>query len=310
MTKLHDTRSLILVASIAICAVLMITATNEAFAHMNFEFKPGNNVNNTLRVVVGETKEPAFTDEEHNLEFTITHKMTNLRLGNAHRSQTNPATTVLFTDTYFYPQNVLTSAGGVPTMTGCTEATTSGNVQTGKPSNCLPAPGWTDRRLAKGITTISVNDGGTVGQYRQADRQFYTQQGRTLYHVYGSLNYFNDTEIGLIPINTWFDGKDIKMTSVFEGSTSNSANNHTVTISSGFGLGNKTSQYWPGASAGVTEQTHPTNIRQAVGTIRDNNWDVFNFLRDIAATINAITGGESPAVSDTAIPPAKDYYHP
>ncbi|MFM8658655.1 MAG: hypothetical protein ACKOCQ_01795, partial [Candidatus Nitrosotenuis sp.] len=136
-----------------------------ASAHLSFDVKPGANVNQTIRVTIGETQEPVFTDEYGNLELTITHRLSNLRVGNAHLSQTSTTTQKMFVDTYFYPSNTLvvvgtttpSISGGVPAMTGC-----SGGTQ--EPFNCLPASGWTDKRLKMNLSPISVNEGGTAGQ--------------------------------------------------------------------------------------------------------------------------------------------------
>jgi hypothetical protein len=132
-----------------------------------------------------------------------------------------------------------------------------------------------------------------VGQYRQNTRQFYTENGITLYHVYGKINYFNDTAIGPIPINAWFDGKNTKRVSVCESVAANTAAcvngdttyNKTYAPSGGFGLGNKTDIYWPDTA---TENTHPTNLRKAIGTIRDNSWDIWNVLEQISNGLNAM----------------------
>lgn len=279
----------------------LLTSMPDASAHLSFDIKPGANANQTVRITIGETQEPVFTDEYGNLEFTLTHRLTNLRVGNAHLSQTNPTTQKMFVDSYFYPANVLVAAGtttpsisgGVPVMTGCT-----GGSQ--EPFNCLPASGWTDKRLKMNLSPISVNEGGAAGQYRQATRQLYTEQGKTLYHIYGELNYFNDTGIGPIPINIWTDGTNVKKASWCEGLTTNKAacisggvqynkTAQSLTLSS-FGQGNMTGDYWPGSAAGVTENTHPTNIRKAIGSIRDNTFDIWNVLEEITDALRTIPG--------------------
>lgn len=301
-------RNTALVTVSVLCIALFFVTTHDVFAHMSFEFKPGANVNNTVRVVFGETKEPAYADEEHNLEMTLTHKMTQLRVGNAHKAQTTilggatPAT-ILFVDTYFYPVSTLVN-GGVPVMT-CQNASPD-------PQDCVPAAGYTDTRFAQPITTISANDGGTLGQYRQNTRQFYTENGLTLYNLYGRINYYNDTTIGTIPIHVWFDGKNTKRASVCEGLAANTAAcitgdtmyNKTYVPSSSFGLGNKTDIYWPDTA---TENTHPTNLRKAIGTVRDNTWDIWNFLRDMGQAINTLNPVPTNPISDY---PPKNFTNP
>jgi hypothetical protein len=133
----------------------------------------------------------------------------------------------------------------------------------------------------------AAEQSGTGLQYRQNTRQYYTEQGLTLYHVYGAINYFNDTGIGLTKINMWIDGRNVKTLSM---AAANGNNNRTYTVNSGFGLNNMTtSVYWPDADGGVTENTHPTNLRKAIGQIRDNTWDIWNVLEQISNGLNAIT---------------------
>ncbi|MBM3906278.1 MAG: hypothetical protein FJ354_06355 [Thaumarchaeota archaeon] len=162
--------------------------------------------------------------------------------------------------------------------------------------------------FAKPLSAHEVPTGFNLdGTYRQNTRQHYTQQGLTLYHIYGSLNYYNDTSIGLTNINMWTDGKNIKTLSLSQGTnytnsvkqtyTGNIAN-RTATISSGFGLSNFTSSpgggysqgiAWPDDSAGTNEQTYPTDIRTAIGQIRDNTWDIWNVLEQITNGLNAMS---------------------
>ena len=49
----------------------------------------------------------------------------------------------------------------------------------------------------------------------------------------------------------------------------------------------RTSVYWPDADGGVTENTHPTNLRKAIGQIRDNTWDIWNVLEKISDSMNS-----------------------
>jgi hypothetical protein len=296
----YDDNTKLLLVMVSVGVVFLITTSGSAYAHFNFDIKPGANANHTIRINLGETDEPAFPDDEHNLQFTVTHRLTNLNVGNAHLSQTKPTTQKMFVDTYFYPANVLVTSGGalspnggVPPMTGA-GCTASG----ADPKNCLPGSGYTDSRLRQNLSPIPVGDGGITGQYKQATRQFYTEQGKTLYHIYGELNYFNDTGIGPIPINIWTDGTNIKKGSWCEGLAANIANckagtSHNITMtppSGGFGLSNMTSIYWPGSAAGVTENTHPTNIRKAVGSIRDNTFDIWNTLEEVTDALRTVTG--------------------
>jgi hypothetical protein len=296
----NNDNSMLLIVIAIVGVVLLVTTSHDAYAHFNFNIKPGGNINHTIRVNLGETNEPAFPDAEHNLQVTLTHRITNLNVGNAHLSQTNPATQKMFVDTYFYPSSVLVTSGGalsptggVPPMTGAGCTSTGGD-----PKNCVPGAGYTDSRIRQNLTPIPASEGGVIGQYKQSIRQLYTEQGKTLYHIYGELNYFNDTGIGPIPINIWTDGVNVKKGSWCEGSAANIANcrtgtSHNVTLTppgGGFGLGNMTSIYWPGSAAGVTENTHPTNIRKAIGSIRDNTFDIWNVLEEITDALRTVSG--------------------
>jgi hypothetical protein len=118
-----------------------------------------------------------------------------------------------------------------------------------------------------------------------------------LYHIYGELNYFNDTGIGPVPINIWTDGANVKKASWCEGLAANKAacisgtTTYNITlpgsVSGGFGLANRTSVYWPDTA---TENTHPSNIRKAVGSIRDNTFDIWNVLEDITDALRTVSG--------------------
>jgi len=267
MTQDNSAKLLVI---LAVSAMFVVATAHEAFAHASFSFKPGNNVNNTIRLTFGETKEPAFPDEMHNMELTVVHTMTQLRVGNIHKAQTTAGTQAMFVDAYFYP------SGTTPNLTGCT------NPVPNSPANCAAGAGYTDSRLKMNLSPISINEGGAAGQYRQSIRQYYTEQGRTMYHVYGSLNYFNDTGVGPIPINVWTDGSSINRISVMEGAT-----NTTTVLTGSYGLSNMTSVYWPDTA---TENTHPTNMRKAVGSIRDNTFDIWNVLEEITDALRGVTG--------------------
>ena len=297
MVKLNGSTAMIAAAVIGM--VFVIAAVPHAFAHANFEFKAGGNSNNTIRVVMGQTHEPSFTDEEHNLEMTVTHKLTSIPVANLGKAQTTSGTNQMFVDTYFYPDSVLTGSDKhVPALSGCTAASPN-------PANCGPGAGYVDSDIHTNLSAISTAfpDSGSPGQYRQGTRQFYTEQGRTLYHIYGEMNIFNDTGVGTIPVNIWTDGSvvgsGIARVSVCENllankaacQSGNTSYNKTYSFASSFSMENKTSIYWPyGAQAGVTENTHPTNLRKAIGTIRDNTWDIWNVLEDITDALRTVTG--------------------
>jgi hypothetical protein len=336
MSKDNTNRNItITLTATTLIAILVLSTSGDAFGHASFRFVPGNgasgagctvgtcvDANHTVNFVIGETFEPAFTDSYHDLEVTLTHIMTNFRLGNAHKDQTAAATAasdfsssgkVFKVDTYFYPASKLVNTAGEPSLAGGVKAkTTSGldtnpdnvgfscgnvdsvasGVLTGNSYNCAPNEGGTygyvDKREGMFLRAIgAAEQSGSGLQYRQNTRQYYVEQGLTLYHVHGSINYFNDTGIGLTKINLWIDGRNIKTLSM---AAADGSNNRTYTVSGGFGLNNMTtSVYWPDADGGVTENTHPTNLRKAIGQIRDNAWDIWNVLEQISNGLNAIT---------------------
>lgn len=315
------------------------------------------NGNHTIVFVMGETDEPALTGGYHDAEMRMTHPQTSFGLGNAHKDQTKSAYQqsdfsssgkILKVDTYFYPASTLTvQATGAKALFGgvyFSNATTNpgsnsagfwcddpglannNNVMQGNAYNCVPNAGgtfgYTDSRIgmfARPLAAHEVPIGFILdGTYRQSTRQYYTQQGLTLYHVHGSINYFNDTSVGLTNINLWTDGKNIKTLSLSQGTnyTNNvkqtytgSVANRTATISGGFGLANFTSSpgggysqgvAWPDNSAGTNEQTYPTDIRTAIGQIRDNTWDIWNVLEDIANAINSLNPVPTNPIADQA----------
>lgn len=342
----HNGTMMILISTVVL--ILLVSTSSEAFAHASFQFVPGNGAsgegcttgtcvskNHTVNFVIGETFEPAFTDSYHDAELTLTHILTNFRLGNAHRDQTSaaylasdfsPVGKVLKVDTYFYPSSKLVNSAGALLPTGgvkfvigngdgnlgdnpgantaglfCDTATNSAGVLTGKAYNCVPNPGGTygysDKREGMFFRPLgALEQSGSDLQYRQNTRQYYTEQGLTLYHIYGSINYFNDTGVGLTKINMWIDGRNIKGLSM---AAANGDNNRTYTVSGGFGLNNMTtSVYWPDADGGVTENTHPTNLRKAIGQIRDNTWDIWNVVEQLTNALRGIAGFDSSAIPD------------
>ncbi len=278
-----------LLATIAI--PLLTLSVQEVSAHGNFEVVFNANANQTLRVVIGETGEPAYVDGIHDVEVKITDKLTGLP--NTVAVKDNAGTTnILSLDTYFYPESALVS-GSAPAIIDadgagegvCNTATSSGvqSAAAGGISGCGPAPGYTDSETGGGKVKSVY---GSVGMYTGPTKQYYTQFGRTLYHFYGQLNYFQTTPESLVPIDVWYDGKNVKVAYI---------NSAAGTINSGFGLNDVTQIYWPGpggssaGTSGVTNATHPDNIRSAIGTDRQNGIDTWNFLADIATALNGIT---------------------
>ncbi len=278
----------------AIALPLLSISVQEASAHGNFEVVFGGNTNQTLRVVIGETGEPAYIDGIHNLEMRVSDKLTGLP--NAVAVKFNNGTNSLKLDTWFYPKHLLVGGtlDGAPYLidadgggAGVCNTSTTANVQSataGDISGCGPAQGFTDSEATGTRFVSSVF--GKVGEYTGAS-QYYTQYGTTLYHFYGQLNYFQNDPQAMANIDVWYDGKSIKVAYI---------NGVPATINGGFGLNDITQIYWPGpggasvGTSGVTNSTHPDNIRSAIGTDRQNGIDIWNFLRDITTAINTITG--------------------
>lgn len=285
----------VLLAAIGI--PLLSLGVQEASAHGNFEVVFGGNTNQTLRFVIGETGEPAYVDGVHNMEMRVTDKLTGLP--NTVAVKFNNGTNSLKLDTWFYPKNLLVggSLDGAPYLidadgggAGVCNTSTTNDVQSaaaGGIGGCGPAPGFTDSEATGTRYVSSVF--GKVGEYTGAT-QYYTQYGRTLYHFYGQVNYFQNSPEKMANIDVWYDGKTIKVAYI---------NGVPATINGGFGLADITQVYWPGpggasvGTSGITNATTPDNLRNAIGQDRNNGIDMWNFLRDIAIAINSITGGDT-----------------
>jgi hypothetical protein len=245
--------------TLGVISALMVAASiPDAAAHASWTISPHDTVNNYLnkkiRVVIGETDEPAYSDELANFELTISDANTLLKVPNAFRDFTNANAQALWVDAYFYP------TGTTPGLTGADCGTTK--VKTSPTDTayvCGPAAGYTAEKTGQNVRNIF----GKPGVY-QADAQWYTEAGRTLYHMYGKINYYNDV---MIPIDIWTDGT----------AANSKATNGQVTFTSGgsFGLTDRTTQFWPQNS----EQ--PENMRQAMA-------DNFNLLEEIKNLINSL----------------------
>lgn len=283
----------VLLAAIGI--PLLSLSVQEASAHGNFEVVFGGNTNQTLRLVIGETGEPAYVDGMHNMEMRVTDKLTGLP--NTVAVKFNNGTNSLKLDTWFYPKNLLVDGGsldGAPYLidadgggAGVCNTSTTANVQSataGGIGGCGPAPDFTDSEATGTRFVSSVF--GKVGEYTGAS-QYYTQYGRTLYHFYGHVNYFQNSPEAMAPIDVWYDGKTIKVAYI---------NGVPATINGGFGLADITQVYWPGpggasiGTSGITNATTPDNLRNAIGQDRNNGIDIWNFLVDITNAINTIAG--------------------
>ena len=182
--------------------------------------------------------------------------------GSSCKANVNSCPQSLWVDAYFFPK------GTTPSLDTAV-CTNNKAIKTGPADvgyTCAPIAGHT--AVVKGQSVRAIF--GKPGQY-QANNQWYSEAGRTVYHIYGKVSYFNDT---MIPINVWADGAGIK----------NATNGqvHIVPASGGFGLSDRTTQFWP------PNTQQPENIRDAM--VKDRN-----FLQEIRTGINqliaAISGG-------------------
>ena len=286
MTKKLSQTSIVTVSVAILSIALLVTSTGTAWAHTSITgFTARNNVNNTIKISIGELNEPILPDQITGLDFITTDGNTLLPINNIFKQQSSAASSNMWADSYFYPK------GRTPTVVLANSPTTSAtssdllsdytNVIAGNKSGA-----YTDKKIHTPLKAVS----GSAGHFT-ADTLMYTQTGKTLYHVYGQINYYNDSEV---KINVWTDGS----TKIGVGGQTldNSLglghevyhNNGTLTFGgSSFGETDKTTLYWPGSSAGINNATHPVSVPAAVG----KGGDIWSFLNSVAAAINSITGG-------------------
>lgn len=219
----------------------MVTASiPDASAHASWTIPPPDTVanfaNKKISVVIGETDEPAYSDELANFELTIRDVNTRLPVLNAFRDFTNANAQSLWVDAYFYEK------GTTPGVTGTDCGTKVKQNPTDGTYSCIPN-GSPVAKTGQNVRNIF----GKPGLYQATD-QWYTETGLTLYHLYGKVNYYNDA---MIPLDVWTDGVNVKIAT--NGQTANIAG------SGGFGLGDRTTKFWP------ANEDQPENMRQAMG---------------------------------------------
>ena len=276
MTDKKRTAASIATLTVAILsATLLTTTTGVAWAHGSGNLVINGNANKTVSIAIGELNEPVYPDTTSGMDLILKDFLTSLPLTNAQKQQgviTATAPTKLFADEYFYPKGV--TPGVVKTSDGVTAAATDGSdIPSVKAKS-----GYIDSKIKSNIS----GQFGKPGSY-SGDTLLYTETGRTLYHVYGDLNYYNDTSV---KIDFWADGGSIGMGKGGQ-LTNGTGTNSTFSIkTSSFGEKDKTTQYWPGSSAGITNATHPVSIPAALG----KGGDIWSFLKVILNTINTITG--------------------
>jgi hypothetical protein len=270
--KLQD-KTFVMMA-VVLCGAVAVSVVQDADAHITFNIPAPNTVTNyqnkTIVFTVGETKEPAFTDEPHNFELTLRDFNTRHTIPNAFRDYTAGNAQSLWVDAYFFPKGITPALNGSAHCNAAVLKTSPSDTT----YTCGPVSGYTAVKKGQLVRAIF----GSAGQY-QADNQWYTEAGRTVYHIYGKVNYFNDT---MIPVNVWADGAAIK--SGTNGAT------HIVPASGGFGLSDRTTQFWP------PNTQQPENIRDAM--VKDRN-----FLQELRTGINQIIA----SITGTAIPVQSGY---
>lgn len=265
-------------ASVMAALLIMAAGVHSAWAHASTSLMLPSDATRGVKITIGETTEPVYIEGVHNLDFSLKDILTNLPITGA---QTKiDGTQGIKVDSYFYPK------GTTPSITGS------------DPGPYSAGAGYTDSRLNQNLRAQS----GKPGFYQNTD-QYYTKVGRTLYHIYGSINYYKDVEL---PIDIWVDGATVR--TAHSGST-------VLTFTGNFGLAEASVTYWPDADGGVTPDTYADNLKESVATLKTdvtqlksdvaetktNSIDIFNFLRGIAEGINQLLTSGTPIT----IPAAK-----
>jgi hypothetical protein len=250
----------LLLTSLSAIIVMMVITTSipEALAHTSATITPPPNLttnvaNKAIRLSIGETDEPGFTDEITNFEITIKDVNTQLPVLNAFRDYTNANAQSLWVDAYFYPKGTTPGVSGAD----CNTVKTKQNP-TDAAYQCAPTGTPTATKTGQNLRNVS----GKPGTYQAAD-QWYTELGLTLYHMYGKINYYNDV---MIPIDIWTDGTNVKYIVTSE---------KVYTPSGSFALKDRTTMFWP------VNPDQPENMREAMG-------DSLNLLEIIRGLVESL----------------------
>jgi len=245
-------RFTLLLAAVTLAGVLAALPAAHAHGGFNIPSPIDGNDHKAVRLVVGETDEPAFSDELHNIEIVLRDSLTGLPITNAYRDGvTDPSLPSfaqpqsLWVDAYFFPR------GTEPAVIGadCTNtAKTKAGPEDG--SYDCQGQGHTDSSTGQDVR----GQHGRPGYY-QADYQWYSEPGTTLYHVYGKINYYDDE---MMPVSAWIDGS-------YGGpsQTVRFASNGVDDIGAGFGgfgLKHRADWFWPGAE-------YPDSVRSGMAEI-------------------------------------------
>jgi len=309
----------------SIAAITLLATASDASAHSTYKWmQAGNNPLNTFSIAIGERNEPVYVDSstpalvagsgnDHDtgLEFILTDRVTGLPITGAQKAQTSAAANNLWVDEYFYPKSFsgITGRLVVKTSDHTTPATAS-DIQV--QANVEAKAGYVDSHKHIPLAAVSNQPGKYTGDVLE-----YTLAGRTLYHVYGQINYYNDS---MVAVDIWNSGngdgliaggktidnsqgigfvvKATNDTIVGNGPTTNAGNGAQTSYGTlgtrQFGMTDRTTLYWPGASAGMNNFTHPVSISAAVGNGTGGlygNGGLNGFLNNIMSAINIIGHG-------------------
>lgn len=323
----------------SIAAIALLATANDASAHSTYKWmQAGGSASNSFSVAIGERNEPVYVDSstpalvagsgnDHDtgLEFILTDRVTGLPIVNAQKAQTSSAASNLWVDEYFYPKSsapILNGQRLVVLSSDHTTAATATDIQ--HQANVEARAGYVDSHKHIALSAVANQPGKYTGDVLE-----YTLAGRTLYHVYGQINYYNDSMVavdiwnsgngdGLIAGGKTIDnsqgvGHVVKATNdtvIGNGPTTNSGNGSQTSYGTlgtrQFGMTDRTTLYWPGASAGITNSTHPVSIAAAVGNGTGGlygNGGLNAFLNNILNAINSIghgfTAGHTPYTNAT-----------
>src|SRR5579885_440725 len=309
----------------SIVAITLLATAENASAHSTYKYmQAGGNALNSFSIAIGERNEPVYVDSstpalvagsgnnhDTGLEFIVTDRVTGLPVTNAFKKQATGGAANLWVDEYFYPKSFpgINTRLVVKTSDHTTPATAS-DIQV--QANVEAKAGYVDSHKHIALAAVANQPGKYTGDVLE-----YTMAGRTLYHVYGQVNYFNDSMVaveiwnsgngdGLIAGGKTIDnsqgvGHVVKATNdtiVGNGvSTTNGNCSQTTYGTFGtrqFGMTDQSTLYWPGASAGINNFTHLGSISGALGNGTGGqygNGGLNGFLNNVMKAINIIGHG-------------------
>jgi len=311
----------------SIAAITLLATVGNASAHSSYKWmQAGGNPANSFQVTIGELNEPVYVDSstpafvagsgnnhDTGLDFILTDRVTGLPITNAFKAQTSAGSNNLWVDEYFYPKSFSGINGRLVVLSsdGTTAATASDiQVQT----NVKAKTGYTDSHKHIALKAVANQPGHYTGDVLE-----YTMVGKTLYHIYGQVNYYNDS---MVAVDIWNSGngdgllaggrtvdnslgvgyviKAANDTIVGNGASTNNGNGSQTSYGTlgtrQFGMTDQSTLYWPGASAGINNYTHPVSISAALGNGTGGqygNGGLNGFMNNMMKAINIIGHGLS-----------------